>query len=86
MEDELVNLVKKNETLVVIGETGSGKTTRKWTFDFSLFFLELLRRVLFSFSLNVMLRMMVYNKVTLTFGVQQNFPNFCTLRDFARVT
>jgi len=32
VEGELVNLVKKNDTLVVIGETGSGKTTRKLTF------------------------------------------------------
>lgn len=29
VESKLVALVRKNETLVVIGETGSGKTTRK---------------------------------------------------------
>jgi type IV secretory pathway ATPase VirB11/archaellum biosynthesis ATPase len=34
VEGELVNLVKKNGTLVVIGETGSGKTTRKLAISF----------------------------------------------------
>jgi hypothetical protein len=31
--EKLVEHVKKNDTLVVIGETGSGKTTRKSTWD-----------------------------------------------------
>lgn len=45
MEGELVNLVEKNGTLVVIGETGSGKTTRKLTLKF-----------VFSFSISYTLK------------------------------
>ena len=41
VESELVNLVKKNDTLVVIGETGSGKTTRQSTKSFSHVLLSL---------------------------------------------
>ena len=31
VEKRLVDEVRKNDTLIIVGETGSGKTTRKFT-------------------------------------------------------
>lgn len=32
VEKRLLEEVRKNDTLIIVGETGSGKTTRKFTF------------------------------------------------------
>ena len=33
VEKRLVDEVRKNDTLIIVGETGSGKTTRKFASD-----------------------------------------------------
>lgn len=35
VEKRLVDEVRKNDTLIIVGETGSGKTTRKFVAAFS---------------------------------------------------
>jgi ABC-type multidrug transport system fused ATPase/permease subunit len=34
VQKRLVDEVRKNDTLIIVGETGSGKTTRKFVSDF----------------------------------------------------
>jgi hypothetical protein len=42
VEKRLVDEVRKNDTLIIVGETGSGKTTRKFVSDpLPTFFLQL---------------------------------------------
>lgn len=42
VEKRLVDEVRKNDTLIIVGETGSGKTTRKFVSDDFSSFLQLL--------------------------------------------